>query len=39
MLFGKINENMFNMDIGSPLSPYLAFGVALSSFDEKFFCE
>lgn len=39
MLFGKVNENNYNMDIGLPLSPLIAFGVALSSFDEKFFCE
>lgn len=39
MLFGKVSENVFNMDVALPLSPFIAFGVALASFDEKFFCE
>jgi hypothetical protein len=33
LLFGKVKENLFNMDIGSPLSPFVAFGIVLASFD------
>ena len=39
MIFGKAKGNTFNMDLSSPLSPLIAFGVALSTFDEKYFCE
>ena len=39
MIFGKAKDNIFNMDLSSPLYPLIAFGIALSTFDEKYFCE
>jgi hypothetical protein len=39
VIFGKANEKKYNMDVKMPLSPFMAFGIVLSSFDEKYFCE
>ena len=39
MQFGKIDQNIFNLDFSFPLSPLQAFGIALSSFERKFACE
>ena len=39
MLFGKVNENQFNLDMMSSISPLIAFGIALSSFDSRIMCE
>lgn len=38
MLFGKIDENDFRMDIGNPLSPFIGLGIALSAFGSKIGC-
>lgn len=37
--FGKINENAFNLDVRAPFTPAQAFALALSSCDNKLFCE
>lgn len=39
MLFGKVNEAKFNLDMTHPIAPLVAFGVALSSFDTRMMCE
>jgi tubby-related protein 1 len=39
LLFGKINDNSFNLDVTAPMSPLLATAVALSSFDSRMMCE
>lgn len=38
ILFGKVNENKFNFDVSSRISIYVAFAVALSSFDSRLMC-
>ena len=38
IVFGKVNENKFNFDISSRISAYIAFAVALSSFDSRLMC-
>jgi hypothetical protein len=35
MLFGRVDEDIFNLDVLSPLTPLQAFGIVLSSFDTK----
>lgn len=35
MLFGKLDENEFSLDIHHPLSPTMALAIALSSFVYK----
>jgi tubby-related protein 1 len=37
--FGRISETNFNLDFQWPFSPFQAFAIALSSFDNKFACE
>ena len=37
--FGKIDDNMFNLDFQYPLNPIQAFAIALSSIDSKLFCD
>ena len=37
--FGKASEHVFSLDFRHPLSPLQAFGIALSSFDYKIFCD
>jgi len=37
--FGKTGEHTFTMDFAHPLTPLQAFGIVLSSFDNKFACE
>jgi tubby and related proteins len=37
--FGRVGDQMFNLDFQWPFSPQLAFSIALSSFDNKFACE
>jgi tubby-related protein 1 len=39
LLFGRVGEDLFNMDIRYPLSPLQAFGIVISSFDGKLVCE
>ena len=39
LMFGKVTESKFNIDMSPPLSPYIAFAVALSSFDTRIMCE
>lgn len=39
MIFGKVNESKFNLDMAHPISPVIAFAVALSSFDSRIMCE
>ena len=39
MLFGKIDDNDFRMDIGNPLSPFIGLAIALSAFGSKIGCE
>jgi tubby and related proteins len=39
MQFGKIDQDAFTMDFRYPLSPVLAFAIALTSFDAKLACE
>lgn len=37
--FGRIGKDKFTMDFKYPLSPIQAFGICLSSFDNKLACE
>lgn len=37
--FGKVNDNTFNLDVRAPFSPLQAVALALSSCDNKLFCE
>lgn len=37
--FGRVGDQMFNLDFQWPFSPLLAFSIALTSFDNKFACE
>ncbi len=37
--FGRVAEDMFTMDFQYPMSPLQAFGICLTSFDSKLFCE
>ncbi|KRX07799.1 Tubby C-terminal-like domain [Pseudocohnilembus persalinus] len=37
--FGRVGNDLFNMDLQWPLSPLQAFGICLSSFDYKIACE
>jgi len=37
--FGRINEELFSLDFQWPFSPFQAFGIALSSLDNKLGCE
>lgn len=39
MQFGRISEDVFTMDYRYPLCALQAFGIALSSFDNKLACE
>jgi hypothetical protein len=38
LLFGRVGDDIFNVDIQYPLSPLQAFGIILSSFDYKIAC-
>jgi hypothetical protein len=35
MQFGKVRDNIFNLDVHYPFSLFQAFGIALTSFDTK----
>ena len=37
--FGRTSETTFTLDFQWPFSPFQAFAIALSSFDNKFACE
>lgn len=37
--FGKVSDDTFTMDFAGPLCLLQAFGVALTSFDNKLACE
>lgn len=37
--FGKIDDNLYNLDFQYPFSLVQAFAIALSSCDSKLFCE
>ena len=37
--FGRVAKEKFTMDFQSPLSPFQAFALCLSSFDSKLACE
>ena len=39
VLFGKIEKNMFNLDIRHPFNLVQGLALALSSFDKKIACE
>jgi hypothetical protein len=39
MLFGKVNENLFNADLSGPISIFICFAIALSSFDTRIISE
>ena len=36
MQFGRIDENLFNVDLTWPLSIFQAYGIAISSFSRKY---
>jgi len=38
MLFGRVSDVKFNVDVYSNLSPFVAFAIALSSFDSRLMC-
>lgn len=35
MLFGKQNSNTFNLNISPGISPFVAYAVAIASFDNR----
>lgn len=37
--FGRVGKDQFSMDFQYPLSPFQAFAICLSSFDNKILCE
>ena len=39
LLFGRVGDDTFNMDVAYPLSPLLAFQIVITSFDYKIACE
>jgi hypothetical protein len=39
VLFGKVTDSKFNLDMSHPISPLVAFAVSLSSFDTRIMCE
>ena len=39
LVFGRIDTHKFSLELRHPLSPFQAFGVAMTSFDFKFNCE
>lgn len=39
MIFGRIDENLFSLEVKWPLSIYQAFGIAISSMASKYGCE
>lgn len=39
LLFGKIDEDLFVLDLSWPLSPLQAFSIVLTAFDSKLGCE
>lgn len=38
LIFGKLDEDEFRLDVGSPISPLVGFGIALSTFGGKIGC-
>jgi len=38
LLFGKLDEDEFRIDVGAPLTPYVGLGIALSTFGGKIGC-
>ncbi len=39
MQFGRVDDDLFNLDFGYPFSVYQAFAIALSAFDLKYACD
>ena len=39
MIFGKLAEDDYRMDLKYPLSPFVALGITLSTFGSKIGCE
>lgn len=39
LLFGRVSDDVFHLDVKYPLSPLQAFNIVLSSFDYKLACE
>ena len=37
LMFGKLEENKYRLDVSYPFDPYTALGVAISSFGSKTF--
>lgn len=38
MLFGRVSDEKFNVDIYSNISTFIGFAIALSSFDSRLMC-
>lgn len=38
MMFGKLSDDDFRMDVKYPFSPYIGFGIVLSTFGSKIGC-
>lgn len=38
LVFGKIDDNTFSLEFSNPISPFQAFGIAVSQFDFKLNC-
>lgn len=36
MMLGKTDDDVFRMDVASPIPPYIALCVCLANFDSKF---
>ena len=39
LVFGKVDDSTFSLEYFHPLSPFQAFGIAVSQFDFKLNCE
>ena len=39
MQFGKVGKDVFTMDYAYPMSALQAFGICMTSFDNKLACE
>ena len=39
LLFGRVGEDVFHLDLMYPLSPVQALGIVMTSFDTKLACE
>jgi hypothetical protein len=36
MMLGKLDEDIFRMEVSYPLKPYIALGISLANFESKY---